>query len=277
MNRQGFCSSRWIKVALVLMLVIWAVSTTTARCQQISDTLPESSNHHVRNLADSSDSAKQSFLKNVQNDFTYILTQQDFYEIMGGLSLAPYVFKSQFDNESPELTELWAPSKFADNFFELGEGLGNAIYPIAASTLILSLHGKKQNSSLKSFASDLLRTQIFNGSITMLIKRLVNRTRPDGTPYSYPSGHASTAFASAGVIYHHFGYKTGIPAFVTATYVGLSRLQENKHYVTDVVAGAIIGTYVSFKIVKRSKSNNGFGVKPALILGSPAIEFAMQF
>ncbi len=277
MNRQGFCSRRWIKVALVLIVIICVVPTTTTRCQQISDPLPENNNHHIRNLAVLTDSTKHSFLKNLQNDFTYILTQQDFYEIIGGLGLAPYIFKSQFDNESPELTEHWALSKFADNFFELGEGLGNPIYHMAASALILSFHGKKQNSSLKSFGSDLLRAQIFNGLITISMKGLINRKRPDGTPYSYPSGHTSTAFASAGVIYHHFGYKIGIPAFITASYVGLSRLQENKHYVTDIVAGAIIGTYVSFKIVRRSKSEKGIGVKPALILGSPAIEFAMRF
>ena len=59
--------------------------------------------------------------------------------------------------------------------------------------------------------------------------------------YAFPSGHASTTFASASVLEAHFGWKFGVPAYAFATYVAASRLHENRHYLSDVVFGGAIG------------------------------------
>ncbi len=277
MNYRVFCRLRWIKVTLVATIIISALSATEAAAQQSLPPSPENNNSQIRNFAGSSQSINQPFFTDLQDDFSYLFRQRDFYEVVVSLGLAPFIFKYQFDNEPPEFTEHWKPSKFADNFFELGESLGSPLYPLAASALIFTFSGKRQNSSLRSFASDLLRAQIFNGLVTTSIKGIVNRKRPDGTPYSYPSGHTSTAFTSAGVLYHHFGARVGIPAYIAASYVGLSRLQENKHYVTDIAAGAIIGTYISYKIVNRKNSSKNFGIGPTQIQGSPALNLTLRF
>ncbi len=83
------------------------------------------------------------------------------------------------------------------------------------------------------------------------MKKGIGRTRPNGGLYSYPSGHTSSSFATAAVVYEHFGPIFGVPAFLGATYIGLSRLQGNKHYASDVIAGAALGTYIGFKIAGR--------------------------
>ncbi len=88
---------------------------------------------------------------------------------------------------------------------------------------------------------DLLRAQLSVATWTYGIKFATNRTRPNGDPHSFPSGHASTSFTVAMVLQEHFGWKAGIPAFAAATYTGISRLGENQHWASDIVFGAALG------------------------------------
>jgi len=88
---------------------------------------------------------------------------------------------------------------------------------------------------------DLLRAQISVVSWTYAIKLTTQRTRPNGDPHSFPSGHASTSFATAMVLQEHYGWKVGLPAFLAATYTGVSRIYANQHWASDVVFGAAVG------------------------------------
>jgi membrane-associated phospholipid phosphatase len=67
---------------------------------------------------------------------------------------------------------------------------------------------------------------------------------------SFPSGHASTAFTLAAVAERHFGWKVGLPAYSVAGLVAVSRLQRNKHYLSDVIAGATLGYIVGRTVVR---------------------------
>ena len=88
---------------------------------------------------------------------------------------------------------------------------------------------------------DLLRAQISVVSWTYAIKVAAQRTRPNGDPRSFPSGHASTSFATAMVLQEHFGWKAGLPAFALAAYTAASRVVANQHWASDVVFGAVVG------------------------------------
>jgi membrane-associated phospholipid phosphatase len=88
---------------------------------------------------------------------------------------------------------------------------------------------------------DLLRAQLSVVSWTYAIKYAADRTRPNGDPHSFPSGHASTSFATAMVLQEHYGWKLGVPAFLLAGYTGASRVIANQHWTSDVVFGAAVG------------------------------------
>lgn len=216
-------------------------------------------------------------IPHVWSDLKYLMFQRDFYYTVGGLSLAPEVFSRAIRNEDPELTEWWAKSQFAGRFFELGNGMGSPIYPVAAS--IASIAWGKLNHSyrLQSFGSDLFRAQVANGLLTGLMKVSINRTRPNGGAYSYPSGHTSTAFTSAAVIYRDLGPRWGIPAFVAASYVGLSRMQANKHYLSDVAAGAILGTYVGLKLTGHHDRERKLSLMPSYGSRGPGMTLSVKF
>ena len=70
----------------------------------------------------------------------------------------------------------------------------------------------------------------------------MQRERPDGSnTQSFPSGHSASAFATAGVLQRHYGWKVGVPAAVVAAYVATARVHDNKHYLSDVIFGAALG------------------------------------
>lgn len=74
------------------------------------------------------------------------------------------------------------------------------------------------------------------------LKMVIPEMRPDGSnDKSFPSGHASVAFAAAASIAERRGYPEGIAALAIAGLVATARVQADKHYWHDVVAGAGIG------------------------------------
>ncbi len=92
--------------------------------------------------------------------------------------------------------------------------------------------------------------------ITQALKYSVNRERPNGGDHSFPSGHTSAAFQGASFIHARYGWKYAIPAYIGASFVGYSRVYANKHFTSDVWAGAAIGTLSSFYFATPYKGVN---------------------
>jgi membrane-associated phospholipid phosphatase len=70
---------------------------------------------------------------------------------------------------------------------------------------------------------------------------------------SFPSGHTTIAFAAATVFAKEYNDKVYVPiiAYSAATLIGLSRITENKHWTTDVLAGAAIGYMAGRNVVNN--------------------------
>jgi membrane-associated phospholipid phosphatase len=128
-----------------------------------------------------------------------------------------------------------------DDFFVAGDLLGEGWTHATAGLAVYVTGRVMRDTTVGGLGSDLLRAQLVSGIITDGLKLATNRTRPDGGKHSFPSGHTSTAFASASVLQEHFGWKVGLPSYVVATYVASSRMALNRHYVSDVVFAAGIG------------------------------------
>jgi membrane-associated phospholipid phosphatase len=103
----------------------------------------------------------------------------------------------------------------------------------------------------RAMTYDLGEAALVSFAYTGLLKVTVRRERPDGSDqYSFPSGHASHAFTLAAVTERHYGWKLGVPMYALAGAVAYSRLVQDKHYLSDVVAGATIGFIVGQAVVR---------------------------
>jgi membrane-associated phospholipid phosphatase len=101
------------------------------------------------------------------------------------------------------------------------------------------------------------------GLITPTLKKVVGRARPhtaqgafDFSPFknqhSFPSGHTTQAFAVATVIAEHYDEAwVKWLSYGTATAVGYSRIHQDRHFLSDVLAGALIGHLVGKTVVRR--------------------------
>jgi membrane-associated phospholipid phosphatase len=111
-------------------------------------------------------------------------------------------------------------------------------------------------------------------AVTITAKALVGRARPKlntKDPYnldlfrgfthdnyqSFPSGHSTAAFATAAALTteiarHHPEAKwwVGTLMFTGATLMAVSRMYHNEHWASDVVAGAAIGSFGGWKVVR---------------------------
>lgn len=117
-------------------------------------------------------------------------------------------------------------------------------YAPAASVYVLNNLGIKGKNSLKD-RSIILGTSFFLVFTTVkALKQFTKVERPDGTPYSFPSGHTATAFAGAEFLYQEYkdiSIWYGISGYLLATATGGFRIYNNRHWLTDVAAGAGFG------------------------------------
>ena len=153
----------------------------------------------------------------------------------------------------------------ADEFGKLGATAGGA-FVMAPLTLSLFAAGRfATDTRFRAFSYDATQAVIVDMAYASVLKAAARRTRPDGSSNaSFPSGHTSTAFAWATVAQKHYGWKAGVPSFLAASAIGISRIERDKHHLSDVLAGATLGTLVGRTVVRQNGGAQGRGFALAL-------------
>ena len=133
---------------------------------------------------------------------------------------------------------------------------------------------------------------IASGIITPVMKIVVSRSRPSADkgaynirPFSggtsFPSGHATQAFAVASVIATHYDELwIKASAYGVASLVGFARLYHDKHFLSDVVAGAAIGTVVGRTVVRFNDARRGgttLAITPLIDGDARGVQLAYSF
>lgn len=168
------------------------------------------------------------------------------------------------------------------------EKFGNAAYPLLFSAAGYGLSWYTDDYRLRAASLSAIEA-IATSSLTVLAtKWFTGRTRPYGTDnphdlhgpiqfsssrHSFISGHTTTAFAfasSISTVYSDYPW-VGVTMYSLATLGGISRIHDNKHWLSDVIGGAVVGTlfghFIAKKNLKRLKdfslSSNGQTVSVA--------------
>ncbi|WGK94331.1 MULTISPECIES: phosphatase PAP2 family protein [Flavobacterium] len=141
----------------------------------------------------------------------------------------------------------------------------NSAVPISIATpvVIYSIGLIQKDSLMKQKALFIGESFLASALITTVLKDVIRRERPyvkhpeiqplssEGS-YSMPSGHTSTAFATATSLSMAYPkWYVVVPSFVWASSVGYSRMHLGVHYPSDVFIGAIVGSssvYVTRKL-----------------------------
>jgi len=149
-----------------------------------------------------------------------------------------------------------------------GSYIGHPIALGGMSVTLFAISRKSTNRKFRSLSYSLVQGMIMSPALTQPLKFGFWRLRPNGSDhFAFPSGHASDSFMFATVFAQHYGWKAAIPGYALAAYVATSRLEERKHHVTDVVAGATIGYLVGRTVSRRMRvgktSRFGWDIRPS--------------
>lgn len=138
-----------------------------------------------------------------------------------------------------------------DNYLQFAPGA--AVYALNAA----GIHGEH---NFVDRSGIYLISNIIQACTVTGIKDLTKRERPNmAGDYSFPSGHTAEAFASAEFMrmeYRHVSAWYGVAGYVMALTTGYLRMYNNKHYFSDVVAGAGVGiasTHLAYWLYPKIK------------------------
>jgi membrane-associated phospholipid phosphatase len=150
-----------------------------------------------------------------------------------------------------------------------------------------------KNPKLASLGLHGTEALIIGEGVAGVVKAVVGRQRPSvepGNPNSYgfmrgltggdayrsfPSGHTVSAFAAAAAVTAETSrnapntkWIVGPVLYTGAALVGISRMYNNRHWASDVIVGAGIGTFAGLKVVRFNDSHTGNRVDRFVLTGS---------
>ena len=168
-----------------------------------------------------------------------------------------FAYKS-FDGRFNNARNSYTPH-FSQSFDDVTQYLPAAVMLALRAT---NAHGGGRSESWgEMLTADAFSVLIMTGLVNG-IKYTANVPRPDnGSRNSFPSGHTATAFMTASLLHKEYGHINkwySIGAYTVASATGITRILNNRHWVSDVFAGAAVGILsvelgylISDKIFKR--------------------------
>jgi hypothetical protein len=157
---------------------------------------------------------------------------------------------------------------FSRGHFGSGPAIGNTYGENA--TIGLGLAGLWMGGAItgrdrwSSAAEDGLLAALLASSVSTTLKVAFDRTRPDGGPHAFPSGHTTIAAALAPVLDHHFGGWVGFAAYTLPAFTAAGRVHERRHFPSDVIFGYAVGLAAGRAVAHGESNDVRVGVTPTM-------------
>src|SRR3954466_11749579 len=186
---------------------------------------------------------------NLVEDVKHLPSMENAYiaTIGGGLALAAHPLDSGVNGR------LQSHDDAVDDAFAAGQYIGKTPEQIALSLGTYVFGRAFDQPKVSHFGMDLIQAQLITELLVEPIKFATGRERPDGSNHqSFPSGHAAVTFPTATVLERPLGWRKGRLGYTIASYVAASRLHDNRHYLSDVIFGAAVGSIAGRTVVHHA-------------------------
>ncbi len=192
--------------------------------------------------------------------------------ILTGIIAGATAFSFTFDNPvRNSIGNLRSPS--LDKAARFGEKFGNGLYVAGLSGVLYLVGHIFQEEELRKTGLMLAEAIFLNGVVTEGLKIITGRSRPfinegnqeidffamefEDEENSLPSGHTSTAFAVATVLSERIdNLYASVALYSLAGLTAFQRVYNDKHWISDTILGAALGTVIGLKVVKLNSEND---------------------
>lgn len=241
------------------------------------------------------DKLNKEFLLNFGNDCVDVLVSPKNWKGNDFLSLSAVLGAGLLLYSADEDIHRWVldhRSSSSEDVYRAINHLGSRVFLIGLMTALYVSGEVSDNNSLRKTALLSLESWLTSGIIVVGLKSVTGRARPwtgESThsfhPFStksrfasFPSGHASSAFAVAAVIADQSKkVYIDILAYSLATLAAISRVHIDKHWASDILVGSAIGYFVAKKICALDRNRNCNKVKLSFQLSRQRQTFSLTF
>ena len=251
------------KVVAITLLI----SINILRAQTNFNIAQDKTNHNlISNIGSDAVSFYKTSIDFVQSPFHF--DSQDF--LITGIITGATALSFSLDNTIRKDVKTLHSSSM-DNITNIGEKLGAGVYGLALSGALYLGGQVTQDNELRKTGVILAEALFLDGITTVLLKVVIGRSRPYTNEGNYdidffritdddnslPSGHTSVAFTIATVLSQRIDNTfASIALYSFAGLTAFQRIYSDRHWFSDTVLGAALGTVVGLKVVKLNSEND---------------------
>lgn len=210
----------------------------------------------------------KAMTKHFVTNFRYLPSMENLYwaGAGGGLALAVHPFDD-------DVNKALVGNNTAENIFKPGEILGELPTLLASASVVYATGRIGDKPKVSHLGMDLIEGLVMSEALTQALKYTTRRERPDGSSKnSFPSGHAADTFAFATALERHLNWRYSIIGYTFASYVAISRLPANRHWLSDAVFGSAVGI-IAGRTVTSHESERPYPVAVTIIPGGMAVMY----
>lgn len=175
--------------------------------------------------------------------------------LLAGGTISTLTLLATHNNFEDNVLEQTAEERPLGRYSAIGDYSGQMI-PNAAYVLFFGGKWLFTKDPLAEFRAEMMiRATLAATSFSTIAKAIVREPRPKvpSDLSSFPSGHSTSAFSFATIIAAMHGPYWGAAAYGLATFVAFSRMNDDRHRLHDVVAGATIGSMYGLAVYERMR------------------------
>ena len=210
----------------------------------------------------------KAMTKHLVTNFKYLPSMENLYwaGAGGGLALALHPFDDDVNHKL-------VGNDTAEDIFKVGEILGELGTLLGSASAVYAVGRIGDKPKVSHLGMDLIEALAMSEALTQTLKYTTRRERPDGSSKnSFPSGHAADTFAFATALERHLNWKYSIIGYTFASYVAISRLPANRHWLSDAVFGSAVGI-IAGRTVTSHESERPYPVAVTIIPGGMAVMY----